>query len=169
VRANPPLSSLSQVSLFLEPLAPALGAFLSFGNTIVVSLTFPPTLLRRCPTECRLSRGAPNAAWQCRVALRFTHDRTGQPLGQARNEDFGPVIFDKALVEERIRRAQRAILNPSSPRTQFLEGEDEDLDATELSFSSNVVSLAISGPGVADLSFCDLPGTFAIRRSLTLV
>lgn len=116
----------------------------------------------RCPTECRLSRGSANSAWQCKVTLRFTHDRNGQPLGQARNEDFGPVIFDKAFVEERIRRAQRAILNPSSPRSQFLEGDDEDDDVSELTFSSNVVSLAISGPGVADLSFCDLPGVYLL-------
>ncbi|KAJ2918308.1 hypothetical protein MD484_g2118, partial [Candolleomyces efflorescens] len=113
----------------------------------------------RCPTECRLSRS--DAPWHCRVSLRFIKDRSGQPLGQARNEDFGPVIYNKAEVEERIRRAQRAILNPSSPRSLFLDGDDEDLESSELTFSSNVVSLAISGPGVADLSFCDLPGLIA--------
>ncbi|KAJ2930159.1 hypothetical protein H1R20_g6940, partial [Candolleomyces eurysporus] len=113
----------------------------------------------RCPTECRLSRS--DTPWHCKVSLRFIKDRNGQPLGQARNEDFGTVIYDKAEVEERIRRAQRAILNPSLPRSQFLDGDDEDLEDSELTFSSNVVSLAISGPGVADLSFCDLPGLIA--------
>ncbi|KAJ2922810.1 hypothetical protein H1R20_g14302, partial [Candolleomyces eurysporus] len=86
----------------------------------------------------------------------------GQPLGQARNEPFGPIIYDKAEVEDRVRRAQRAILSPSKPRKQFLEGDIDDLsEKSELSFSRNVVSLSISGPEVADLSFCDLPGLIA--------
>jgi hypothetical protein len=62
-------------------------------------------------------------------------------------------------VEDRIRRAQRAILNPSKPFEQFLT-DTEDIQDSALSFSSNFVSLQISGPDVADLSFCDLPGAF---------
>ena len=66
-------------------------------------------------------------------------------------------------MEGRIRRAQRAILNPKKSRKAFLlEGEDDDGEGKgageELSFSINCVSLQISGPDVADLSFCDLPG-----------
>ena len=110
-------------------------------------------LLHSCPTECRLSRS--QSPWKCVVSLRFTSN--SQP--QVRNEDFGPVIYDKAQVEERIRRAQRAILNPSKPSKQFLE-DTEDIQDSVLSFSSNCVSLQISGPDVADLSFCDLPGEF---------
>lgn len=113
----------------------------------------------RCPTECRLSRS--DNPWQCVVSLRFITDEKGQPLGQARNEPFGAIITDKADVEGRIRRAQRAILNPKKPRKHFLEGEDEDGLDSELSFSNNCVSLQISGPDVADLSFCDLPGLIA--------
>ncbi|TFK45126.1 P-loop containing nucleoside triphosphate hydrolase protein [Crucibulum laeve] len=114
----------------------------------------------RCPTECRLSRS--NGPWQCIIALRFITDSKGQVLGQARNEMFGPTIFDKAQVEERIRRAQRAILNPAKLAKDFLTGEDEDLQSpSELSFSTNCVSLQITGPEVADLSFCDLPGLIA--------
>lgn len=74
---------------------------------------------------------------------------------------FGDIIYDKVQVEERIRRAQRAILNPEKPAKYFLESEDEDQHSAELSFSNNCVSLQISGPDVADLSFCDLPGKFA--------
>ena len=106
----------------------------------------------RCPTECRLSNS--QSRWQCVVSLRFTSN--SQP--QVRNEDFGPVIYDKTEVEDRIRRAQRAILNPSKPSKQFLVDTAEDTQDSELSFSSNCVSLQISGPEVADLSFCDLPG-----------
>ncbi|KAF7366190.1 hypothetical protein MVEN_00496000 [Mycena venus] len=111
----------------------------------------------RCPTECRLSRS--DAPWSCTVELRFITDKKGQPLGQARNETFGDTIFDKSAVEDRIRRAQRAILNPSKPSRGFLDDIDED--ATEVSFSTNYISLQISGPEVADLSFVDLPGLIA--------
>ncbi|EKM53567.1 uncharacterized protein PHACADRAFT_197992 [Phanerochaete carnosa HHB-10118-sp] len=113
----------------------------------------------RCPTECRLSSS--DNPWQCIVSLRFITDDRGQALGQARNEQFGDVIKDKSRVEERIRRAQRAILNPSTPSRQFLEGPDEDFAAREVMFSSNCISLQISGSEVADLSFCDLPGMIA--------
>jgi len=78
-------------------------------------------------------------------------------LGQARNQQFGDVIRDKSKVEDRIRRAQLAILNATKPIKDFLENEFND--DSQLSFSQNCVTLQISGPDVADLSFCDLPGT----------
>ena len=68
-------------------------------------------------------------------------------------------MFNQSEVEERIRRAQRAILNPKKSPKEFLENEDEDVLVSELNFSTNYVSLQITGPEVADLSFCDLPGT----------
>ncbi|XP_006461433.1 hypothetical protein AGABI2DRAFT_185678 [Agaricus bisporus var. bisporus H97] len=113
----------------------------------------------RCPTECRLSYSP--LPWKCTVHLRFTTDGNGTPLGQSRNEIFGPTIYEKSEVEERIRRAQRAILNPGKPTKLFLEDDDEMSGEAELSFSNNCVSLQISGPDVADLSFCDLPGLIA--------
>lgn len=80
-------------------------------------------------------------------------------MGTAQNVPFGPVIKDKRQVEERIRRAQRAILRPSQNTDVFLTGPDEDLDyPRELTFSKNCVSLEISGQELTDLSFCDLPG-----------
>jgi hypothetical protein len=85
-------------------------------------------------------------------------DAAGQPLGQIRSESFGPTMFDKVDVEERIRRAQRAILNPSTNAREFLEGPDEDPEFRQLTFSKNCVCLEIKGEDVADLSFVDLPG-----------
>lgn len=78
----------------------------------------------------------------------------------AENIPFGSVITDKSHVEERIRRAQRAILNPSTTPDTFLSGPDGEPDGRrpELSFSKNCVCLELSGPDLADLSFCDLPG-----------
>ncbi|KAJ3565327.1 hypothetical protein NP233_g7701 [Leucocoprinus birnbaumii] len=113
----------------------------------------------RCPTECRLAHS--ESEWKCVVSLRFTTDANGAPLGQPRNEVFGPPILNREEVEERIRRAQRAILNPSKSAKVFLEDDDDVSDEAELSFSHNCVSLQISGPDVADLSFCDLPGLIA--------
>ena len=72
---------------------------------------------------------------------------------------FGSIIYDQSEVEDRIRRAQRAILNPKKLPKDFLDNKDEDELVSELNFSTNCVSLQISGPEVADLSFCDLPGT----------
>ncbi|KAJ7215356.1 P-loop containing nucleoside triphosphate hydrolase protein [Mycena pura] len=111
----------------------------------------------RCPTECRLSRT--DTPWQCVVELRVITDKNGRPLGPPRNEQFGDVIFDKSEVEDRIRRAQRAILNPSKTSKTFLKGDDNE--SPELSFSTNYISLHIYGPEVADLSFVDLPGLIA--------
>ncbi|KAI0740579.1 P-loop containing nucleoside triphosphate hydrolase protein [Earliella scabrosa] len=112
----------------------------------------------RCPTECRLSYS--DDPWKCVVSLHIVIDRDGKPLGHPRHEQFGDVIMDKDEVEDRIRRAQRAILNPSTDPKRFLE-DDEDVLQRELTFSTNTVSLQISGPDVQDLSFCDLPGLIA--------
>jgi len=62
-------------------------------------------------------------------------------------------------VEERIRRAQRAILNPSTSLTTFLGGAT--VKDNEISFSRNYISLEISGRELEDLSFVDLPGLIA--------
>ncbi|KAF7782858.1 hypothetical protein Agabi119p4_2234 [Agaricus bisporus var. burnettii] len=114
----------------------------------------------RCPTECRLSYSS--QPWKCVVSLRITTDRSGQPLGQSRNETFGSTIYDKKEVDDRIRRAQLAILNPDKPAKSFLNDDEPSLtEGNFLTFSKNCVSLAISGPDVADLSFVDLPGLIA--------
>jgi hypothetical protein len=92
--------------------------------------------------------------------LQYVVDEDGQSLGQPRTENFGDVIFDQSQVEERIRRAQRAILNPSALAKRYLDSEEDDGRMNELTFSHNRVLLRIKGPDVVDLSFCDLPGVF---------
>ena len=94
----------------------------------------------------------------CKVSLRFSVDANGTPLQQVRNEAFGEPIYIKAEVEDRVRRAQRAILNPNTPVQKFLESSIDDSPRTQVSFSPNTICLQISGREVADLSFCDLPG-----------
>ena len=80
--------------------------------------------------------------------------------GKPRPELFGDPIYEdqKHTVEDRIRRAQLAILNPSKPAKHYLSEDWEFNPATELNFSKDCVTLEVSGPYVADLSFCDLPG-----------
>jgi hypothetical protein len=95
------------------------------------------------------------------VKLHITTGPSGQPCDVV-TIPFGPPITDKADVEDRIRRAQRAILNPGINAQKFLhELEDQAAEQAELSFSKNCVSLEISGKDVADLSFVDLPGLIA--------
>ena len=84
-----------------------------------------------------------------------------------RSENFGDTIYEEAKseVEDRIRRAQLAILNPSKIASFYLNASDWEIDTSESSFSKDCVTLEISGPDVADLSFCDLPGAvFHFKR-----
>jgi len=91
-------------------------------------------------------------------------DSNGSPLGQISSKPFGKVIYDKSEVEDRIRRAQRAILNPSKPADYFLGNSWDSDEESQTTFSMNTVVLEISGPEVPDLSFCDLPGECNARN-----
>ncbi|KAF8551404.1 hypothetical protein OG21DRAFT_1478160 [Imleria badia] len=111
----------------------------------------------RCPTECKLSHS--DSPWKCWVKLHFSTDPSGVPI-PVKIVPFGDPITSKSLVEDRIRRAQRAILNPSkNPKSYLLQ--DDVSDDSEVSFSKNYVSLEISGSELTDLSFVDLPGLIA--------
>ncbi|KAF8586089.1 hypothetical protein K439DRAFT_1632008 [Ramaria rubella] len=112
----------------------------------------------RCPTECRLVNSTD--PWLCIVTLRFTTDESGHPYQSARNIPFGTHIKNPKDVEERLRRAQRAILNPLTDYREFL-ADNHPNPTNALNFSTNCVSLEIRGPEVTDLSFCDLPGLIA--------
>lgn len=114
--------------------------------------------------ECRMTYDE-RGPWQCQVWLRIETDRDGNKM-QAREEKFGPLLTNKADLEEMLRRAQLAILNPSLPSDTFVEFDTSSLKPGErpsgshkqLQFSNNVVCLDLSGPDVIDLSFIDLPG-----------
>ncbi|KAG9045356.1 hypothetical protein FS837_006454 [Tulasnella sp. UAMH 9824] len=119
----------------------------------------------RCPMECRLTQ-APGEPWKCQVSLRIEYsDETGKRLPETREKKFGPLITDPTLLEDTLRRAQLAILNPSVDHGKFVDfdvsriGTDPPLGSPkQLQFSKNVVCLDLSGPEVTDLSFIDLPG-----------
>lgn len=106
--------------------------------------------------------------WRCQVLLRYETDDHGERLkaSDVREEAFGPVIRDKALVEDMLRRAQLAILNPTVPPERFENFDFKTKPTTapfgsmrQLQFSANVVCLDLQSPDSADLSFIDLPGT----------
>ncbi|KAF8756245.1 Fungalysin metallopeptidase (M36) [Rhizoctonia solani] len=85
-------------------------------------------------------------------------------INPVRNIMFGTVINRKTDVEDRLRRAQLAILSPGIDSSLFLRDPLPRTSSTTVAFSENFVSVEISGPDVTDLSFCDLPGIIANVR-----
>ncbi|KAH9007592.1 P-loop containing nucleoside triphosphate hydrolase protein [Lactarius deliciosus] len=118
-------------------------------------LKAPGDACTRCPIECRLTRG--DGAWSCQVYLRRVIASSGRSVSDLPKEPFGDLITDKDLLEDRISRAQFAILNPSTPAGTFLEG-NADPGGNELTFSPNIICLEITGPEYSEISFVDLPG-----------
>lgn len=124
------------------------------------------TLLYRCPTECHLSSS--EGIWRAQVSIRRAVDNYGNLLQRPIIKRFGDVITSKYDVEDRIKRAQLAILNPNTRDEDFLTVNLPFSEVNELRFSKNSIILDISGPGVDDLAFVDLPGACEISH-LTLV
>lgn len=105
-------------------------------------------------------------AWKCQVSLRYEfNDETGKRQPEVREKLFGPLITDPSALEDVLRRAQLAILNPSVDHGKFIDfdlsrlgGPNPPLGSSkQLQFSKNVVCLDLAGESVTDLSFIDLP------------
>ena len=113
--------------------------------------------------ECRLTNS--DRPWQCQVLLRREIDENDWQL-QTREEPFGPLLHKQSELEQMIRHAQLAILNPGLPSAFFETLDTKSLSPgtrplesqKQLAFSNNVVCLDLSGPDLPDLSFIDLPG-----------
>jgi hypothetical protein len=109
--------------------------------------------------ECRLQNSA--SPWKCQVLLRFETDEMGQPISEVRETKFGPLLTDKSKLEEMLRRAQLAILNPSVPHASFVDFDTSAIvpgqplfgDKKSLQFSSNVVALDLYALPVFLFSF----------------
>lgn len=122
--------------------------------------------------ECRLQKSTASP-WKCQVLLRFETDIDGHRLASIAETPFGPDIFDPLELEDRLRRAQLAILNPSVSPSDFLnsnfhpilwKGSSPPFGSTrQLEFSSNVVCINVYGQHIPDLSFVDLPGSHAMK------
>jgi hypothetical protein len=92
--------------------------------------------------------------------LQLNTASDGSRLASPQKIPFGQPITEKSEVTERIKRAQRAILNPLTSPDAFLSGAISGANvANELSFSANRIVLDISGSDLADLNFIDLPGS----------
>ncbi|CAE6498332.1 unnamed protein product, partial [Rhizoctonia solani] len=72
----------------------------------------------------------------------------------------GPPMTKRMEVQERIRRAQLAILNPMIESSIFLNATNNSYPSSR-SFSQNCVIVALSGNELSDLNFVDLPGLIA--------
>lgn len=63
------------------------------------------------------------------------------------------VITDRFQVEERLRRAQRAVLSPNTNPNDFLDTPEDECPPAELSFTSDYVEIEISDRDLTNLSF----------------
>lgn len=117
----------------------------------------------RCVIHVNL-RDEPRPEWSCQVSLvrkyyNAPHIRESElyPWADMEQEVIPFVtVHNKCDLEDVIRRAQIATLNPgkdprSFRRTQLNAG-------IEVPFSPNIISLEIAAPGLPNLSFYDLPG-----------
>lgn len=150
------LIDLLRRSLFLEPVELVLGAFDdAYARTAYLTYHYS-----RCPTECTLSNS--DDPWRCDVYLRFKYDSYNRPLtgGQKQDMAFGGTLHTREEVQDRVRRAQLAILNPKLDDPNFPHSflTSEPPSQSEITFSRNTIVLKVSGPDIVDLSFVDLPG-----------
>ena len=105
----------------------------------------------RCPIEVRLY-GQGGVDWNCNVSLRrHLPDRKVQIIQFANTSD-------RDRIESILRRAQRAILNPSTDVEVFrTETSSTGPPDDELLFSEDTVIAEIVGMDM-DITFIDLPG-----------
>ncbi|PYH92699.1 hypothetical protein BO71DRAFT_431664 [Aspergillus ellipticus CBS 707.79] len=130
----------------------------------------------RCPMEINLSESEPGQPWTCKVFLsrKYMYDGSGKMRMPKKNHPLGPwyaqdqedeafiTITHKEDVEAAIMWAQIAILNPGTPSSLYIPGQNNVPDERcEVKFSPNVVRLDIAAPGFPNLSFYDLPGVIS--------
>lgn len=112
--------------------------------------------LIQCPLQLvTASTETPGAPWQCRIYLVISYD-----FKHAESDAFkyGPwkecppqtklfaTVDDKAALEDLIRRAQKAILNPDKHMDVFLNAPNIDEEGIDLEFSPNTIKLEVGRP-----------------------
>jgi GTPase SAR1 family protein len=131
----------------------------------------------RCPLEINLSESEADQPWTCQISLCLNYMFDGQrkikklpkkshSLGPWVEQDQVKVDFitltDKEKVQEALRCAQLAILNPTDDPAAYHPSCIPDIHAnTKVKFSPNVIRLDISAPFFPNLSFYDLPGVIS--------
>ena len=140
----------------------------------------------RCPLEINLIE-TPEQQWSCELFLhkKYVYQgnlgsarppgrNTAKIEGATRNRPLGPWVeqdsedlhfaslTNKAGVVDALERAQLAILNPGSSYEKYKPGNPLQQREHQVKFSPNVIRLDISGPGLPNLSFYDLPGVINV-------
>ncbi|RJE21495.1 Dynamin family [Aspergillus sclerotialis] len=134
----------------------------------------------RCPMEINLSESEPGQPWTCRVFLsrkyiyqtsrRNNRANRTHPLGpwieQEPEDEHFITLTEKYLVQDALKWAQLAILNPGQSPNDYVPVQNGDTDpvSTQVKFSPNVVRLDISAPDFPNLSFYDLPGVISLTE-----
>ena len=142
----------------------------------------------RCPLEINITETTePEEHWSCQVFLHKKYvyqgnfgkarppgKNTAKTEGATKNRPLGPWVLqdsedlhfasltDKNGVVDALERAQLATLNPSSSYEKFKPGNPLLHREHQVKFSPNVIRLDISGPGLSNLSFYDLPGVINV-------
>ena len=138
----------------------------TIGNQKLVANT------TQCPIHVSLTEAEQGKQWSCNVSIvklyEYQHDARGGPFGpwvqkSERTSIFFANVQRKEEVEHLLRRAQMAVLNPTKDPLSFMS-TDLSLCSPSQEFSPNVVRLDISGPGLLNLSFVDLPGIISITK-----
>ncbi|KAI7087184.1 P-loop containing nucleoside triphosphate hydrolase protein [Hortaea werneckii] len=127
----------------------------------------------RCPFQ--ITTSSSTLPWTCRIFLqpkyrysptfkagrdKTKYDRwdefNGEPFHFA-------TIHEKQSLEETLRRAQLALLNPRTDPAHF-QSTHTSWAKNELAFSPNLIHIQINGPDLPELSFFDLPGAINVHR-----
>jgi hypothetical protein len=135
----------------------------------------------RAPSNIKTS---PSPTWSCTVSLRLDYTfTTGKRRVPTKSMPFPPwtdntafspdsiklfkTISEKSELEDVLKWAQIALLNPNQDYRQFIPGSGTvaqnglKVEYThEADYSPNIVQIEIFGPRLPALSFYDLPGIF---------
>ncbi|KAI7204945.1 P-loop containing nucleoside triphosphate hydrolase protein [Hortaea werneckii] len=127
----------------------------------------------RCPFQITTSSSP--LPWTCRIflqpkyryspAFKAGRDKTKYDRWDELNgEPFHfATIHDKHSLEETLKRAQLALLNPRTDPAHF-QSAHISWGKNELAFSPNLIHIQIDGPDLPELSFFDLPGAINVHR-----
>jgi len=144
----------------------------------------------RCPLEINLTEDTKSdGQWSCKVFLHKKYIYQGnlggtkslgkstskgegatkaKPLGPWANSDGEDLPFahitSKDDVVDALERAQLATLNPGSSYEKYKPGNALSNRTHQVKFSPNIIRLDISGPGLPNLSFFDLPGVINVSE-----
>ncbi|CAG8657475.1 26390_t:CDS:2 [Dentiscutata erythropus] len=120
----------------------------------------------RCVVELRLTESV--GTWSCQVSLRKEYDENEKRLSRPIETKFGDLINDINQVGLTVRRAQKALLNPTQDNDRYLEWNFncDELKSDDLDFTKNVVCIEIKAPNVPNLSLIDLPGIIPHKLDL---